>query len=143
MAYTIPTPAYIQALWPSFFADVADATIQAWIDIAATSHDTTWLETDYTYGIALLTAHWMIENGIGAGAQAEANAGGMSAYQTIKSGQLSLTRGATSQDNSGVPEQWGSTTFGTQWYWLARKNRPVAAVALGPTYWPYGAGARA
>lgn len=131
MAYTLPTPQNIKDRWPAIFGAVADGTIQIWIDTAALSVDTSWLETDYTYAIELLAGHLMIENGIGAGAQAEANAGGMSAFQSIKSGQLSLTRGTTSQDSTGVPSPWNTTSFGIQWYWLARKNRPVAVVAAG------------
>lgn len=131
MAYTLPTPQNIKDRWPAIFGDVSDATIQIWIDTAALQHDQSWLETDYTYGIELLAGHLMIENGIGKGAQAEANAGGMSAFQTIKSGQLTLTRGATSQDGGSVPSPWNSTQFGIQWYWLARKNRPPATVAAG------------
>ena len=148
MAYTIPTPDQIQARWPAIFGAVLDATIQIWINTAALSVDTSWLETDYTVGIELLAAHLMIENGIGAGAQAEANAGGMSAFQTIKSGQLTLTRGATSQDGGSVPSPWNTTQFGVQWYWLARKNKLPATVAVGvvgspSAYakdWPIGTG---
>lgn len=149
MAYTKPTPADIKARWPAIFGDVPDPTIQIWIDTAVLSVDESWLETDYKFGIELLAGHLMIENGIGKGAQAEANAGGMSAFQTIKSGQLTLTRGATSQDASGVPSPWNSTGFGVQWYWLARKNRPPATVAAGgPNFgpsayakdWPLGTG---
>ena len=131
MAYTLPTPQNIKDRWPAIFGAVSDGTIQIWINTAALSVDTSWLETDYTVAIELLAAHLMIENGIGAGAQAEANAGGMSAFQTIKSGQLTLSRGTTSQNSDGVPSPWNSTSFGIQWYWLARKNRPIATVAIG------------
>lgn len=148
MAYTLPTPQNIKDRWPAIFGAVADATIQIWINTAALQHDESWLETDYTYAIELLTGHLMIMAGIGAGAQAEANAGGMSVFQTIKSGQLTLTRGATSQDSSGVPSPWNTTQFGIEWYWLARKNRPIAAVAAGDVTgpsgyakdWPWGTG---
>lgn len=149
MAYTKPTPQNIKDRWPTIFGAVADGTIQIWIDTAALQVDESWLETDYTVGIELLAAHLMIENGIGAGAQAEANAGGMSAFQTIKSGQLTLTRGSTSQDGGSVPSPWNTTQFGIQWYWLARKNRPPATVAVGgpgcgpSAYakdWPLGTG---
>lgn len=149
MAYVKPTPADIKARWPAIFGAVPDATIQIWIDTAALSVDESWLETDYKYAIELLAGHLMIESGIGAGAQAEAAAGGMSVFQTIKSGQLTLTRGATSQNGDGVPSPWNSTWFGIQWYWLARKNRPVATVAAGDPRcgpsgyakdWPLGTG---
>lgn len=131
MSYTVPTPQNIKDRWPAIFGAVGDGTIQIWINTAALSVDQSWLETDYTVAIELLAAHLMIENGIGAGAQAEANAGAMSAFQTIKSGQLTLTRGATSQDGGSVPSPWNTTQFGIQWYWLARKNKPPATVAVG------------
>lgn len=149
MAYDLPTPARIKALWPKIFGAVEDATIQEWINIAALQHDQSWIEADYSYAICLLAAHLMVTNGIGAGGQAEAAGNGLDGYSTIKSGQLTLTRASVAEGGSGgVPSPWDATQWGVQWYWLARKNRPVAAVTGGfpgghsgyAHDWPLGTG---
>lgn len=59
MAYTIPTPANVKARFPEF-VDVADETIQPFIDAAGIWVDTfMWTETDYYYAIVYLTAHYL------------------------------------------------------------------------------------
>lgn len=128
MAYTIPTPATLRTKFPAFTA-VPDATIQAYIDQAAGMIDQTWLETDYTYGIELYAAHLMVLAGLGTGAQAQAAAEGLLGYSTVRSGQLTLQRAATSQSGGGVPSPYDQTAYGIQFYWLARRNRPPVAVA--------------
>jgi hypothetical protein len=143
MAYVIPDPAYIKARWPQF-ANVADATIQAHIDDAATMIDQTWTEAGYTIGIALLACHRMVLAGLGTGAEAQVNAEGLSGFSLIRSGQLTLQRAATSRDSEGVPSPWNSTGFGIEYYWLARRERPPIAAAPGmnaecpPLAAPYG-----
>jgi hypothetical protein len=128
MAYVKPTPTEMKALFPAF-ASVPDPTIQAWLDVAARSVDETWIEGDYKYGIMLLAAHLMVGAGIGTGAEAEANASGMGSFSTIRSGQLTLTRGSFADRGVGdVPSPWNATRYGVEWYWLARKNKPPAAV---------------
>lgn len=147
MAYIIPDAAYIKLRYPQF-ADVADATINAYIADAAALIDQTWSEATYTQGIALLACHRMVMAGIGAGAQAQANAEGMQGFSTIRSGQLTLQRAATSQDADGVPSPWNSTRFGIEYYWLAKREFPGGVVAVGSAAypspyakdWPPGAG---
>jgi hypothetical protein len=131
MAYTLPTPAYIKTKFPTFAA-VEDATVQLYIDEAARTVDTTWLESDYTDAISYLAAHLMVQAGIGAGADAEANANGLGGFSMIKSAQLTLQRAATSRNDSGVPSPWGSTWYGQQFYWLMRRSKPGISVGVGP-----------
>lgn len=139
MAYTAPTATQIQARWPNAFSAVATDTIDIWIATATSQIDTSWIETDYTYAIELLTAHLMVGNGIGAGAEAEMAAQGMSGFSTIRSGQLTLSRGTTSRsDADGVPSPWNTSWYGIQFYWLARKNKPAMTVAQAPEVWPNG-----
>jgi hypothetical protein len=131
MTYTLPTADQLQAAFPAF-ADVPDATVDFWIERAARMVDTTWMEDDYQFAIMLLACHYMVGIGLGTGAQAQANLNGMSAYQTIRSGLLTLSRGSTSLSDT-APSPWGDTPYGVAWYWLAKRNKPAVAVAVGPT----------
>lgn len=137
MPYTDPTPASIKTLFPAF-APVPDDTITAWIGVAKTMVDNTWLETDYTYGVSLYAAYLMTGKGLGTGAEAEIAAGGMSGFNSIRSGQLSLSRGSTSQGGGDVPSPWNTNQYGIEWYWLMLKNRPRAAVTAGGIVGPDG-----
>lgn len=127
--YIIPTPATLKMAFPAFAA-VPDATVQLWINQAATMVDNTWFETDYAMAIILLACHYMVGAGLGTGAEAKANANGMGGYQTVRSGQLTLSRGSTSQsDNMG---EFGSTLYGRRFYWMLRRNKPGGVAAVGP-----------
>lgn len=129
MAYTAPTPAQLKAMYPAFEA-VANSTVQLYLDRAGRSVDTSWTETDYADAIMLLACHLMVLAGLGTGAEAEAYAQGVNGFSLIRSGQLTLQRAATSRGNSsGVPELWSGTEYGSQFYWLLRRNKPGMAVA--------------
>ena len=134
MAYTIPTASELKAAFPAFAA-VPDATVDFWIERATRLVDQTWFEEDYTFAIMLLACHYMVGAGLGTGAEAEINAQGMSAFQTIRSGQLTLSKGATSQSDESMGE-WAGTIYGKQFYWLLRRNKPGGAVAIAPVDYP-------
>lgn len=130
MAYTDPTASDLKTLFPQFAA-VPDATVTAWIGVAKTQVDTTWLETDYTYGIELYAAYLMTDKGLGTGVEAEIAAQGMSGFNSIRSGQLSLQRNSPSSNGGGdAPAPWNKNGYGVEFYWLMRKNKPPAAVAV-------------
>lgn len=143
MAYVIPTPAQLKTLYPAFAA-VADATVQANIDEAAKSVDTSWTETDYASGIMLLACHNMVMAGLGTGAEAEVNAQGMEGFTTIRSGQLTLQRAATSQSDEAKYGPWAGSKYGKQFFWLVRRDKPPMTVASSPAQvglvsgWPPG-----
>lgn len=150
MAYTAPTAAQLKAKYPAFAA-VADATVDLYLVDAGRAVDTTWTEGDYQTAIMLYAAHLMVLAGIGVGAEAEANANGLTGYKRIKSGQLDLERaGKADSGAANVPDEYASTTYGQQYYYLLVKNRrgprvAVAGEAVGagfhptiPPYWPYG-----
>lgn len=128
MAYTIPTVADLKLQFPAF-ADVPDATVQAYIDRAARTVTEAWSENDYADGILLLACHLMVLSGLGKGAAAESYANGMAGYSTVRSGQLTLQRAASSQETEGVPSPWNATGYGVQFYWLAKRNIPTVAIA--------------
>lgn len=125
--YIVPTPATLKTVFPAF-ASVPDATVQFWINTAATMVDNTWFETDYAMAIMLLACHYMVGVGLGTGAEAQVAAQGMAGFQTIRSGHLTLSRGMTSRLEMG---EWGSTVYGQQFYWLLRRNKPGGVAAVG------------
>ena len=74
MAHTPPTAADLKARYPAF-ADVLDATVEAWITDAQRIVTTSWDEADYAPGIMSLAAHSMTLQGIGASGAAQLPAG--------------------------------------------------------------------
>lgn len=147
MAYTAPTATELKAKYPAFAA-VADDTVTLYIVDANRMVDETWTEGDYATAIMLAACHLMVLSGIGAGAEAQVNAQGLSGFQSIRSGSLSLSRGSAS-DSGGVPKDLAGSVYGQQFYYLLKKNRPAIAVANGGApaigegaYYPPGAPAR-
>lgn len=127
MAYTVPTAADLKAMFPAF-ASVADETVTLYITRGNRNVDETWTEGDFANAIMLAAAHYMVLSGIGAGAEAQANAQGLSGFNLIRSGQLTLQRGSSS-GSSGVPSEWVGSVYGQQYWALLRANRPRAVVA--------------
>jgi hypothetical protein len=122
MPYTEPTPADVKADF-AVFADVPDAAIQRRIDRTAGWVDTTWLEFDYTWAKELLTAHFLTEDGLGAGTGAEMNALGLSGVTRLKSGTLDVTFADAAQSGNPSDSPLLSTSYGRRFYVLLRKNR--------------------
>lgn len=139
MAYVLPTPADLKLHFKAFAA-VDDAVVQFNIDRAARSVDQTWTEGDYTTAIELLACHYLVLAGEGTGAEAEANANGLGGFSMIRSGQLTLQRGSGAGGGYGddVPAPWNKTTYGQQYWYLLRQNRPRGAVAVSD--YPYADG---
>jgi len=87
MAYTIPTAADLKALYPAF-ADVADVTVDAHINKAATQAvDTSWPEAEYSPAIIDYAAHTMSLAGLGAQTEVESYA--RAGVTGIRSGNFS------------------------------------------------------
>lgn len=149
VGYTLPTVAWLKLMYPAFVT-VPDAQVQAFIDRAGRTVTSAWDVDDYADGVLLLACHLMVLSGLGGGAEAQAYANGMSAYQSVRSGQLSLTKGSGAGSGAdGVPSPWNGSQYGVQFYWLAKRNVPGVAVALADTSavpsayakdWPPGAG---
>lgn len=130
MAYTAPTPAELKVMYPAFAA-VDDERMQLFIIRANRMVDTSWTEGDYADAIMLLACHYMTLAGLGTGAEAEVNANGMAGFKSIRSGQLTLDRGAGNGTGGDVPDEWSGSTYGKQFWWLLKRNRPAVAVAGG------------
>lgn len=114
MPYTAPTAAVLKAQLPAFAA-VADASIDLWLVRAARLVDESWPEEDFAFARMLLTAHYLTQQGLGAGAEAEAAAAGTSGFRRMKSGSLELERG-----QGDAISGFASTSYGRQFAELLR-----------------------
>lgn len=120
MPYATPTPADIKADFPAF-ANADDAVIQRRIDRTASSVDESWSEADYAYARSLLTAHYLVLDGIGQGTDAELAGLGLSGVSRLKSGSLDVS---FSDTTSGVQlGGYDSTSYGRRFLALLRRNR--------------------
>ncbi|MDO9487639.1 MAG: DUF4054 domain-containing protein, partial [Sphingomonadaceae bacterium] len=109
MSGVVPTPGELIDTFPAFAA-VDQWRIQFWIDRAARVVDTTWAPDDFTFATMLHAAHEMVVNGFGAGAEAEAAAGGASGFRSLRSGALALER----FDAGDAARGYGATQYGRQ-----------------------------
>lgn len=125
MSGIVPTPGELVATFPAF-AGVDPVRIQFWIDRAARVVDASWTADDFTFATMLHAAHEMVLNGFGSGAEAEAAAGGASAFRALRSGALALERFAVGEDGGAG---YGATQYGRQFLPLLARNRGGPRVA--------------
>lgn len=124
MSYVPPTPADFKTRFPAF-ASVADATIQLLLDEAALMVDDTWVsQADFTLGRMLYAAHYLTLDGAATGGSSSTEAQ-LLGFQSIRMGPLELTRFKGSDASAG---SWGSTSYGTRFLELVRRNSPAVAV---------------
>lgn len=139
MAFTTATATDLKTRLPRF-ADVADATVDVYLDRARRSVDDSWAEGDQVEGQVLLAAHLMTLEGLGTGTEAELNAEGLGDIRTLKSGSLSFTRQGDGNDGQSAAGKIGSTSYGRQWLELLRSNRggsritPTGVIPTSPLY---------
>jgi hypothetical protein len=128
LAYTIPTAADLKALYPAF-ADVADATVDAWIAKASTEAvDTSWQEIDYAPAIIDYAAHRMAL--LGLGVQSEVEGYARAGLTGIRSGSFS----ANFSDKKVSKASGGSldaTAYGQSYKLLLRRNKGGPRVVPG------------
>lgn len=130
MSYTLPTAANLKARFPEFSA-VSDAIVTEAIREASGMVDKTWLESDYRIAIMLAACHIMALEGLGTGPDSKSNSGSAANFQTIRSGQLTLTRGNTVAYGDG--SWWGSTRYGRRFWYYLRRNKAGPRVVAGDT----------
>jgi hypothetical protein len=135
MAYTVPTADELQTRY-SAFADVADATVDYWIEDAQRFVDETWTEADYAPALMALAAHNMTLGGIGTDS---ASLSGLPAGVTrFKSGsfEASFTDDAANARMSG---SFGATRYGQEYLLLLRRNKggPRVQATGAVPYDPY------
>ena len=119
------TVADFRALLPQFAA-VDDATIQAWLDAAAQTVDSSWGD-QADYAQIMLAAHLMSLAGIGPEKAASAKA----AVTSVRSGSLSFTLKSKSE--------YERTSFGALFYPIFRSiHGGIFVTGTGDYPWPYG-----
>lgn len=124
MPYIAPAPADLKGMLPDFAA-VPDATVQSWLTRAGRDVDQSWTEGDYAYAIVLLAAHFMTQNGIGAGAS-----GLPDGVTDFRSGSFSVAidREVVKVSAAGG---YGATRYGRQFAQLLAKNRGGSRTTAG------------
>lgn len=130
MSYEALTPARFKELKPQFAA-VDDSVIQNYLDMAALFVDQSWPEKFYEQAWAAYACHLMTLDGLGADAESRSEASGRSQYQSIKSGELTLTR---FQKDAGAMDysNWLSQTKCGAYFWqLLRMVKAGPRVAIG------------
>ncbi len=127
MAYVIPTAADLKARFPEF-STVDDAVVTARIEEATRMVDESWTEGDYATAIMLYACHIMALEGLGTGPDSQANSGQMANFQTIRSGQLTLTRKASAE--AGSYDWYCSTRYGSRFWRLLKLNKGGPSVAV-------------
>lgn len=140
MSKPVLTPALFKDRKPQF-ASVDDDIVQGYIDAAVRFVDGGWPDPDYINAWIAAACHLMTLDGLGTDAISQANASGASEYQTVKSGELTLTRGRSSSSSSDPAwAWWQSTPCGRYYAMLLRLNRHGAvgvSVARGACVSPY------
>lgn len=145
MAYVIPTASDLKTRFPEF-STVDDAVVTARIEEATRMVDESWTEGDYATAIMLYACHLMALEGLGTGPDSQANTGQMANFQTIRSGQLTLTRGTKSYGGGDTGDWYASTRYGSRFWRLLKQNQggPGVAAADAGVYpsgyakdWPF------
>ena len=135
MAYVHVTPALFKTAKPQFAA-VPDVTAQSYLDLAAVVvDDTSWpSQAAYNSLIISLTCHLMTLDGLAA----EGDSGGMSQYQTIRSGELTLTRFARAAGQTSYQDWLNSTPCGQTYAMLLNMLTRGPRVAHAASCMPSG-----
>lgn len=120
------TPAQFKALKPQF-STVSDATVQTYLDLAGRMA----FDPENDDAVAALSCHFMTLDGLGSDAASQAQKSGTAGYQTIKSGQLTLTRFQKQSNGSSFSDWLNQTPCGQFYYLLQRAHRGGPRVALG------------
>lgn len=149
MAYEPLTPAIFKTKKPQF-ADVPNDVVQMYIDMASRFVDQTWLPGDYEDAWVAATCHLMTLDGLGTDEASKSWQTGAANYQSIRSGQLTLTRYAKGPDSGGTFLDWlDQTPCGKFYALLLRMNRGGPRILTvsgcgGPSGyakdWPLGTG---
>lgn len=111
MTYAPPAKATFVALFTAF-EDVSDETYDFWSARAGRVVDpmSDCLSDDADLAAMLITAHYLVLQGIGTGAEAMVSAKGLAGFKSIKSGGLDLQR----SDTAASGGEYAATSYGQQ-----------------------------
>lgn len=131
------------------FSDVADDVVQMYLDLGVLFVDDSWPASAHDPALIAITCHLMTLEGLGNDAESQGYASGSSDYQTIRSGELTLTRAREASSGMTYDEWLMQTRCGQFYMQLLRmvKGGPRVAMALGGSVrsayakdWPLGTG---
>lgn len=125
------TPAEFKAAKPQF-ASVADATVQSYLDMSAL-WVSGWPDEWADRATIAVTCHLMTIDGLGADPASEAWASGLGAFESIKSGEVTLSRFKGQAESAGMSTSgwFGQTPCGQQYLAMARVLFGGPRVAMG------------
>lgn len=139
------TPAQFKTRKPQFVA-VPDATVQMYLDMAGRYV----FDPENDDAVASFACHLMTLDGLGTDAASQSYKTGAASYQSIKSGQLTLTRYQKAAGEGTTWTSWlGQTPCGQFYALLLKMERGGPRVACGGVYgvgsgyakdawgWPY------
>lgn len=97
--FTVPTVGELKAAFPAF-ASASDVAIEFALNEASCLVDDCWGEQkDFTLAYLLYAAHALTLNGHGTGVEAKLAAQGLTGFDTIRSGELSVSRTSSTSSN--------------------------------------------
>ncbi|WMT90150.1 DUF4054 domain-containing protein [Pelagibacterium sp. H642] len=129
-SYDPVTPAEFKAAKPQF-ASVPDETVQMYLDMAGLWVDKSWPERLYRPGVIAATCHLMTLEGLGSDAESQGQASGAAQYQSIKSGELTLTRYQKAAGDMSFADWLGQTKCGEFFLQLLSMAKAGPRVAMG------------
>lgn len=130
MAITPVTPAQFKTAKPQFTA-VPNETVQAYLTMAELWVDESWGEKLYPQAVIAITCHLMTIDGLGTDAQSQSYASGTAAFQSIKSGELTLTRYQASASGMEYADWLRQTSCGAFFWQLLRMAKAGPRIAMG------------
>lgn len=130
MPHTPVTPSQFKTAKPQF-STVLDATVQTYLDLASLWVDSSWPEKIYQPAAIAATCHLMTLDGLGTDAESQGQASGSAQFQTIKSGELTLTRYQKSSGGMSYIDWLSRTACGQFFYQLLRMAKGGPRVAMG------------
>lgn len=148
MSYEAVTPTQFKAAKPQFVV-VADETVQTYLDMAELWVDDGWPEKFYRQAIIAATCHLMTLDGLGTDAESQSQATGAAQYQSVKSGELTLTRYQQAAGSMSYADWLAQTKCGAFFLQLLNMAKAGPRIAMGGVRgcasgyakdWPLGTG---
>lgn len=124
------TPQRFKTLKPQFY-EVPDEIVQSYLDLSVLWVDDSWPESALDPAVAAITCHLMTIDGLGTDAESGGNASGFSDFQSIKSGEVTITRYQKAASGSSYQDWLASTRCGTFYLSLLRMIRRGPRVVMG------------
>lgn len=148
MACTPITPARFKEMKPQFAA-VDDAIIDGYIALGALWVDGSWPDRLCEAAQSAIVCHLMTLDGLGSDAESLGQASGSAQYQSVKSGELTLTRFQKTAGTMSHMDWLSQTKCGAFFAQLLRMAKGGPRIAMGGVGgchsgyakdWPLGTG---